>query len=91
MNKTRIYSVCLVLDETVFNYHRILIDNLNKLQIKEEIIPTQIKKNEIINDHLQIYVKKYELPNALSKYIHEFSNKSEEDDFFVKGPIVISD
>ncbi len=89
MNKTRLYSVCLVLDETVFNYHRILIDNLSKLQIKEKIIPPQIKPNEILNDYLQIYVKKYDVPNALSKYIHEFSSRSEEDDFFAKGPIVL--
>lgn len=82
------YSVCLVLDETVFNYHRILIDNLNKLQIKENIIPPQIKSNELINDYLQIYVKKYDFPKALSKYIHEFSSRTEEDDFFAKGPIV---
>lgn len=72
----------------MYNYHRLLIDNLGKLQIKEKIIPPQIKKNELINDYLQIYIKKYNYPNALSKYIHEFSSKSEEDDIFAKGPIV---
>ena len=60
--------------------------NIQRLENNEKIISPNLKGDELISDTLEIYVKKYEFQNGLSKHIHEIN--SSEEGILAKGPIV---
>jgi len=86
LNKTRYYSICLCLNNQIRLMLFELLNNITKLESKLEIISPELKADDLLSKNLEIYVKKYEFPNGLSKYLHDCLNPN---DLIAKGPIGI--
>ena len=91
LNKTRYYSICLCLEDTIKNKHYELIDNLKKLENKETgpLSDISIKENEMEVKHLNLYIKNYKHSNCLSEYISNIPVTGlYQTDLNVRGPNV---
>jgi|LauGreDrversion4_2_1035121.scaffolds.fasta_scaffold450118_2 hypothetical protein len=86
MNKSRLYSVCLCLNDEIIRVQEILLENLNLLENKEDTkeIPIDVIRQP---KYLEIYLKKYNFKDALSNYI---TSSEKVEDLSIKGPIVIN-
>lgn len=85
MNINRLYSLCLAGNEKIHNLHLALLDNVTSLQNGVKPIIKHLSKEEYYDKNLEIYVKRYDFPNAFSNYLHKGS--IEQDDLTVKGPL----
>ena len=77
LNKTRYYTLCLVLDEKLHNKHNELMD-----YIKEGKEVSEINFNT--TNYLNIYCKRYPFVDALSNELFLGNNE-----FIIRGPMVI--
>ena len=101
-NKTRFYSVCLCLNEYLYDLHVKLIENLKKKNTKENPglydfhnVAFDIKNPKAIQDTLELYIKQYSFNTALSYYLTNYkvnpefdSNLHYEGDLIINGPLV---
>ena len=87
LNKTRYYSICLCLNEIVYEKHRIILSNIIKLENNEPIVSPYLNEEEIISDSLELYIKKYNFEGGLSKFLHEQNKDSEN--IIARGPLVL--
>jgi len=84
-NKTRYYSVCLCLNELIATRHQLLLNNIQKLESNQSIVEPNLKADEMSDNTLEFYIKKYEQRQGLSKFIHEL--KTNDEGIIVRGPI----
>lgn len=84
LNKSRLYSICLCLNDEILRIQETLINNINLLENKENVL--ELSKDVVKQSkYLEIYVKKYDFKDALSNYI---TSSEKIDDLIVKVPIV---
>lgn len=84
-NKTRLYSLCLSGNKTIHDKHITMLNNISLLEEGKDIQQVQLSSNEIYNQELQIYIKRYTTPGALSDYLH--SSEVSKNDLIIKGPL----
>ena len=89
LGKTRYYSVCLCLNPIIYTKHKMLLDNIAKAENGDTNLALPvIREEELYSSSLELYIKKYDFPGTLSKYIHEYDTKLINlGDMFVVGPI----
>lgn len=86
LNKTRYYSLCLTLDENVKQKHLQLLQNVAKLDSKQEIENVAIPDNENYVKYLSLYIKRYPEKQSLSDYIHNLPLNTQSD-LIIRGPL----
>lgn len=84
-NMTRLYSLCLSANKEIHDKHTVLIENIDILEKKSQPNKVILSSKELNSDYLQVYIKKYNTPNALSLYLH--SSIINFSDISVKGPL----
>ena len=62
------------------------MQNVKRIENQEKIISADLKADELFSDSIEVYVKKYEFKNGLSKHLHETNENTEG--LLAKGPIV---
>lgn len=62
------------------------MQNVKRIENQEKIISADLKADELFSDSIEVYVKKYEFKNGLSKHLHEINENTEG--LLAKGPIV---
>ncbi len=93
LNKTRYYSTCLALNETIYDLTK---NNLTNILAFEQNLPSVtvcLPNDKQVTDYLELYIKNYNRPGDLSKYlcefqVQEFSLDYGSDDLIVNGPMV---
>ncbi len=83
INKNRLYSICLALDEIITKHHERIISNVSKLENKEAINSNMLTNEEKFSNELKVYVKDYQMTNTFSNQLH--SGKIKE--LNVSGPV----
>jgi hypothetical protein len=99
MNKTRLYSLCMCLNEINSQLHWNLLENVDKKIAKENDLHDVLFTDDMsTSDCLQLYVKQYPFKTALSNYLTDtytvqpgFDQKlnSCDGDLMINGPLVI--
>ena len=74
------------MNEIVYEKLKVLMNNVRRLENSEKIISPNLKADELISNSFEIYVKKYEFKNGLSKHLHEINENTEG--ILAKGPLV---
>ena len=83
INKNRLYSICLALDDVIAKHHERIVNNVLKLENNESINANMLNEEEKFTNELKIYVKNYETPNSFSNQLHIGKIK----ELNVSGPI----
>lgn len=84
-NINRLYSLCLTANEVIHNKHKQLIENYDKLENKQSPLIEHLDNKHFSSSDLELYIKRYDFPNAFSKYLHE--ETIDKEDIHVKGPL----
>ena len=87
LNKTRYYSLCLCMNTIVQDKIKILFENIKNLENQESIKDCSINPSELYSDNFSLYVKSYNFPKGLAKYLHSIKPKSTSG-INIRGPIV---
>ncbi len=71
------------------NKYRILLENVKKAESEDKNYENpEMTPQELYSDRLELYLKKYDYPGALSKHLHEYDTKSNNvKDLFINGPM----
>jgi len=86
-NKTRYYSICATLDDKIKEHHNRLLQNLKLLENGQNININFIIESESYVNYLSLYIKHYNLKNALSNYIFNLT-EGKVNDLIIRGPNV---
>jgi len=101
LNKTRFYSICLCLNDYLYNLHLKLLENVTKRSVEESLGGYDLHNvafqndNKSLFDTLELYIKQYNFNNALSNLLTNYKVQSEfdqstyfEGDLIINGPLV---
>jgi ferredoxin-NADP reductase len=96
LNRSRFYSFCFALDETVKEKHLNLLKNIERLEKGESgnlencsIVELANENTEYSNkgsSYLKLYIKRYNFADALSNKLHSIE-KNHESKIQISGPI----
>jgi ferredoxin-NADP reductase len=95
LNKTRYYSICLSLNQNIYDKYLEMIDNVKSNELIEansESINSLNKikppKFDLTSETYSLYIKRYNYKDALSNHIHNLE-KNTEIDLIINGPVGI--
>jgi hypothetical protein len=87
LNKTRYYSLSISLTEEMKERHLGLLENVKRLERKQDIVNLVMKDAERYSDTLCLHIKRYNYKNALSDHLFNL-NTLNQTDLIIKGPLV---